>query len=102
MTTPAFREWLQTLAEAEASVPARIVLERLPEMSPIGDTPEARAQPATPDKLLKVHEAAERLGVDRRWIYRHADKLPFTRKLTSGTLRFSDAGIDRYLRTRKP
>ena len=37
------------------------------------------------DHLLTVDEAAEVLAVERTWVYRHADKLPFTRKLSPGT-----------------
>ena len=53
-----------------------------------------------PDRLLTADEAAERLGVDRRWIYRHADDLPFARKLSAGTLRFSEKGLQRWVKSR--
>lgn len=57
--------------------------------------------PATSgDVLLPVNEAATRLGVSRHWLYRNAPSLPFTRRLSSRTLRFSSQGIDRWLRTR--
>jgi excisionase family DNA binding protein len=51
-----------------------------------------------PDRLLKAQEAADRLGVDVRWIYRQskAGKLPFARKLSGGTLRFSERGIEKW------
>jgi predicted DNA-binding transcriptional regulator AlpA len=98
MTVVDFRLWLETLAAAEATIPARVVLERLPEedsrvVSPIGDTP--------PDKLLTVQEAADRLGVDRRWIYRHSENLPFVRRLSAGTLRFSERGLVRWQESRR-
>ncbi len=53
-----------------------------------------------PDQLLTAEQAAGRLGVDRRWMYRHADTLPFTRKLTPGTLRFSEKGLERWKESR--
>jgi predicted DNA-binding transcriptional regulator AlpA len=53
-----------------------------------------------PDTLLTAEQAAERLGVDRRWIYRHADTLPFARKLSPGTLRFSARGLERWKESR--
>lgn len=93
-----FRAWLESLAEAEATIPARVVLERLP---PSVDSTPTRPEPAVPDRLLTVKEAAERLGVDRRWIYRRADTLPFTRKLSPGTLRFSERALERWKEGRR-
>ena len=59
---------------------------------------QATPAPATTgaDTLLTAQQAAERLGVSRRWMYRHADSLPFTRKLSGGTLRFSSKGLERW------
>lgn len=54
-----------------------------------------------PDRLLTAEEAAERLGVDKRWIYRRKDSLPFTRKLSQGTLRFSLRGLERWKESRR-
>jgi excisionase family DNA binding protein len=58
---------------------------------------------AQPDheRLLTPAQAAERLGVTRRWLYRNAKRLPFTRKLTPRTLRFHEAGLEKYIRDRK-
>lgn len=98
MNAPGFRSWLESLADAEATIPARIVLERLPEMP---DPEPVPARTDSPDRLLKVQEAADRLGVDRRWMYRKADSLPFTRRLTTGTLRFSERGLERWKESRK-
>jgi predicted DNA-binding transcriptional regulator AlpA len=62
--------------------------------------PPAPAPPATngsgPDTWLKVDEAAERLAVSRRWLYTHAAELPFTKRLATGTLRFSERGLERW------
>jgi excisionase family DNA binding protein len=51
-----------------------------------------------PDRLLKAQEAADRLGVDKRWVYRQAKagRLPFARKLSGGTLRFSERGLEKW------
>ena len=49
-----------------------------------------------PDRLLTASEAAERLGVSRRWMYRHQAQLPFAKKLSGGTLRFSEHGLERW------
>lgn len=53
------------------------------------------------DQLLTAGQAAERLGVGRRWMYRHAHRLPFTRRLSGGTLRFSERGLERWQETRR-
>ena len=50
-----------------------------------------------PDRLLEVDEAAAVLGVKPRWLYRHAARLPFTRRLSPRVVRFSEAGIRAYL-----
>lgn len=41
---------------------------------------QASAEPEQ-DQMLTIEEAAEILGVDRRWLYDRSDELPFTRKL---------------------
>ena len=53
------------------------------------------------DVLLDVDRAAERLGTSKDWLYRHADKLPFTVRLGARQLRFSASGIGRYIRQRQ-
>jgi len=50
-----------------------------------------------PDRLLKVREAATRLGVSARYLYGHADELPFTKRLSPKALRFSEQGLERWL-----
>lgn len=93
-----FRTWLEELVAAEATIPARVVLARLP----AEDTPEpVAAKSSQSDRMLTVQEAAERLGVDTRWVYRRAKKLPFTRKLSTGTLRFSERGLERWKESRR-
>lgn len=53
------------------------------------------------DHLLDTEEASRVLCVSPGWLYRHAKKLPFTRKLGPKMLRFSYQGIQKYLATRK-
>ena len=66
---------------------------------------EARQEPGKDtdgaDRLLMAEEAAQTLAVSPDWLYRHASKLPFTRKLGPKMLRFSSQGIQRWLATRK-
>lgn len=53
------------------------------------------------DRLLDAQEASTLLSVSPDWLYRHAKRLPFTRKLGPKMLRFSSQGIQKYLVTRK-
>ena len=50
------------------------------------------------DRLLKVDEVACRLNCDPDWVYRNTDKLPFTRRLSSNQLRFSEKGLEEYIK----
>jgi len=50
---------------------------------------------------LKPEEAARVLGVSVRWLYRHHRQLPFARKLSRKTLRFSESGLRRWQATRR-
>ena len=55
-------------------------------------------QPSTSgDRLLTANQVAEVLGCSPRWVYDNADSLPFTRRIKSGMLRFSEKGLQRYL-----
>lgn len=54
------------------------------------------------DRLLTPEEAAEMLGQNVRWLYRRASNLPFTRRLSRKSLRFSEKGLRRWLATRTP
>jgi len=53
------------------------------------------------DKLLDAAETCKVLSSSVDWLYRHANRLPFTRKLGPRMLRFSEQGIQKYLATRK-
>lgn len=55
---------------------------------------------AQPDRLLDAKEAAEMLGTSEDYMYRHAARLPFTVRLGQKQLRFSQAGIERYIQQR--
>ncbi|MBI3329788.1 MAG: helix-turn-helix domain-containing protein [Nitrospinae bacterium] len=53
-----------------------------------------------PDRLLDVSEAAHRLGVSKDYLYRHAKRLPFALRIGPGQLRFSERGLERWIKTR--
>jgi predicted DNA-binding transcriptional regulator AlpA len=52
------------------------------------------------DRLLDVDAAAQRLGMSKDWLYHHAHQLPFAVR-QGRLLRFSTAGIARYIRGRQ-
>jgi predicted DNA-binding transcriptional regulator AlpA len=54
-----------------------------------------------PDRLLNVRDAAALLCMSVDWLYRHKDRLPFTRPTGRRTVRFSEAGIRRWLAHRR-
>lgn len=93
------------IAQAEA-LGADLELDRIPEA--LGTLEQARArlslrafsvvQPS--DRLLGVSEAAELLGMADDTLYRKAASLPFTVR-EGRSLRFSRAGIEKYIRTRQ-
>ena len=69
------------------------------------DLDAARAETDTrehqrPDRLLNVNQAAEKLCVKRDWLYRHHPDLPF-RVRHGRLLRFSELGIEDYIRKRR-
>jgi|SRR5215469_10369944 len=82
-----------------------LALEELPQL--LGDLEVVRttalmrlscppAHSPEPDKLLDVNEAAERLGMSVKYLYRHEDQFPFRRR-EGRNLRFSSRGIEHYI-----
>jgi hypothetical protein len=58
--------------------------------------------PTDKEILLTPEQAAALIGVNRRWLYRRAAKLPFTRRISRKTLRFSEGGLRRWIAAGKP
>jgi len=50
------------------------------------------------DRLLTVQEAAERLKTSEDWLYRSWKTLPFAVKLSKKQLRFSEQGLDDFIK----
>ncbi len=50
------------------------------------------------DRLLTPAETAAKLGLSKDWLYRNARKLPFTVRVSWRNVRFSEQGIERYIR----
>ena len=78
--------WVREALAAEAAAPTSV-----------------RATEAPPQQgadLLTADEAALRLGVKPKWLYRNAAKLPFTRRIAPRTLRFDPQGLTRWVARR--
>jgi len=79
---------IEALAALRAALAAR--LRAMPE----APKPDGHA---LEDRLLTAEQAAERLGLRPSQVYRRAARFPFTRRLGRETVRFSEAGLVRYL-----
>ena len=90
------------LAEAEgATAPVgnvyRLVLEELRSLNGANRP----APPASgPERLLTAAQVAALLEVSPRYVYEHAARWPFTRKLSGKCVRFSEGGLRRWLEHR--
>lgn len=109
MTLGAIPKLADLLADSRkaAFLPADMIPAMLGELERLKATlwvrltaPQADAQAENGDRLLDVREAKAKLGVTEDWLYRHANQLPFTVRVGKKQVRFSDAGIDRYIRNR--
>jgi len=83
-------------AQVVAELDARIALAMAPAAPPpcvTGSSPDGRLRPT---------EAAELLGVTPRWLRQHAVELAaFTYRLNSKTVRYSAAGLKRWIAAKK-
>lgn len=80
---------------------ARIEAERLAVLAHLVAEHVARLLGGPQDRLLTVDEAAVILAVTTDWLYRHADDFTFTIRPGPGQVRFSNLGIQDYLRKRR-
>lgn len=63
-------------------------------------TPTREQQAAQPDRLLTAEQVADRLQISADYVYRHARQYPFM--IREGRhVRFSQLGLDRYLKQRQ-
>ena len=51
-----------------------------------------------PDRLLKIDETAKCLGISVDCLYKRANSLPFAIKIGKNQLRFSEKGIEEWIR----
>jgi predicted DNA-binding transcriptional regulator AlpA len=61
----------------------------------------AEVVPPEGDRLLTAEDLAERFGRSVAWVYRQAKHWNFTRRVTRRTVRFSEAGLQRFLAQRR-
>jgi excisionase family DNA binding protein len=50
------------------------------------------------DRLLTIDQVAQRLSVSKDWVYRNGKRLTFTRKLGPKMVRFSETGLQKWLK----
>jgi excisionase family DNA binding protein len=53
------------------------------------------------DRLLTTDQVAQRLSVSKDWVYRNGKKLTFTRKLGPKMVRFSEIGLQKWLKHKR-
>jgi len=53
------------------------------------------------DRLLTAEQVATILGVTKRWVERRARRLPFARRLSAHAVRYSEAGLRRWMANRQ-
>jgi hypothetical protein len=77
----------------------------LGELAEIQATATARLTAVLPapiaDEMLDVKKAASRMGVSPAYLYRHHDRLPFTRRIGRRLL-FSSKGLELYMQKQRP
>src|SRR5262249_44224419 len=85
-----------------ATLSADTALALLVQVAPVYAALQARAAAGTPGshdegRLLRAGEAAQKLGLTVTALYKQAPRLPFTVR-NGRALRFSETGIDEYIR----
>jgi predicted DNA-binding transcriptional regulator AlpA len=53
------------------------------------------------DRLLTAVEVAVVLGVTKRWVQRRARRLPLSRRISVRSVRYSEAGLKRWMAHRQ-
>lgn len=101
MTAADLRVALRTLVEAlPAGAPGTFTAPREALLELLGDEQPSSSGPADP-RLLTPEEVAERLRVEKQWVYRRAKKWPFTRRL-GRRLVIDAAGLEKWLARQSP
>ena len=88
-------EVIGALERAKAVLYGRIVA------PPTSNPNRSSGKAAEPDRLLNPDELAAILNTNKSWVYRNANTLPFTVRVSRKQLRFSEAGLRRWMATRR-
>ena len=80
-----------TLSALQGLLTARLLDAQSPTR---GDAPDD-------DRLITADEVAAMLGVPKRWVQRRARRLPFARLISAHAVRYSAAGLRRWLEHRR-
>jgi len=94
---------------AALALPAEEARRLLVELAPVlkalelaaagpGQEPHRNGRPEPEADLLTPEQAARKLGLSIRQLYRRSGRLPFVRKLGARTLRFDAEGLERWLK----
>jgi excisionase family DNA binding protein len=75
---------------------------RLTQPGPSGAPPALESPTAESPEvgLLRIHEAARRLGMSKSWLYRNAGTLPFAVRPNGHNWRFRISGLEKWLDNR--
>jgi hypothetical protein len=102
LPAPALPALLVALAGLQTRVAARLVgllpPERPGEVARLGGARDA----AGTDAWISVADAARRLAVSPKTLYRHRHRYPFVREATPGHWRVSVTALDRWMASRRP
>jgi hypothetical protein len=80
-----------TLSALQGLLTARLLQAHLP----------SRGAASDEDRLMTADEVAATLGVPKRWVQRRARRLPFARLISAHAVRYSAAGLKRWLEHRR-
>jgi len=78
----------------------RVMLTIAAILTALGASTATPERSCTGDRLLKIADAAAKLSVSTDYLYRHADKLPFSVR-DGRRLRFSERGIEAWIARRR-
>ena len=53
------------------------------------------------ERLLTIGQVAQTLSVSKDWVYRNAKRFTFTRKLGPKMIRFSETGLQKWLKEKR-
>lgn len=90
---------LSQAASLSTNVRAGLIAQAAAVVAALGAGLADQGGDSPPDRLITVKEASSRLGLTEDYLYRHARDFPFfVQPNGARAVRFSERGIERYLR----